>query len=203
MKEENKGKKAKNYDLIHETASGTPRPSLFRNYISYFGLAIVAASVTSFVLLMLIEITSPSENPYTGLITFIAVPSIVMLGLLITVVGLVWERHRRVSMTDAQIAAFPVLDLNDPRRRRALIVFMGISFIFLFMSAFVSYRAFEYTESVTFCGQACHTVMRPEFIAYNASPHAKVKCVECHVGGGPEAYARSKFTGMRQLYGVV
>ena len=45
--------------------------------------------------------------------------------------------------------------------------------------------------------------MRPEFIAYNASPDAKVKCVECHVGGGPEAYARSKFTGMRQLYGVV
>lgn len=70
------------------------------------------------------------------------------------------------------------------------------------MTAFGSYRAFEYTESVTFCGQACHDVMKPEFVAYNASPHAKIRCVECHVGGGADAYVRSKFTGMRQLYGV-
>ena len=45
--------------------------------------------------------------------------------------------------------------------------------------------------------------MKPEFIAYKASPHARVRCVECHVGGGAEAYVRSKFNGMRQLYGVV
>ena len=82
---------------IHETAGGTPRPSLFRNYISYFGLAIVGASVTSFVLLMLIELTTPSENPYTALITFIAVPTIVLVGLFLTGVGLLWERRRRVK----------------------------------------------------------------------------------------------------------
>ena len=80
---------------------------------------------------------------------------------------------------------------------------MGVTFVFLFMSAFVSYRAYEYTESVTFCGQACHSVMNPEFVAYNASPHARVRCVECHVGGGAGAYVNSKFAGMRQLYGIV
>ena len=71
------------------------------------------------------------------------------------------------------------------------------------MSAFGSYRAYEYTESVAFCGQACHSVMNPEFVAYKASPHAKVNCVECHVGGGAGAYVNSKFAGMRQLYGIV
>lgn len=177
-------------------------PSLLRNYLSFIGLAIVAASLTSFTLLLLVGLSS-SDNPYTDLITFIFVPSILVFGLFVVLAGALWERHRRRNKSPDEIAAYPILDLNDPRRRRSLIVFMCLSFVFLFMSAFGSYRAFEYTESVTFCGQACHDVMKPEFIAYNASPHAKVRCVECHVGGGAEAYVRSKFTGMRQLYGVV
>ncbi len=187
---------------IHETSGGTPRPSLFRNIISYFGMAVVAASITSFVLLILIEFTATSENPYTGLILFIAIPTIVVVGLVITAVGLFWERHRRINMTEEQIAAFPVIDLNDPQRRRSLEVFLGVAFIFLFASAFVSYRAFEYTESVTFCGQTCHTPMKPEFTAYLAGAHARVRCVDCHVGGGAGWYVRSKLSGAYQLYSV-
>ena len=39
----------------------------------------------------------------------------------------------------------------------------------------------EYTNSSEFCGTACHT-MPPEYISYLQSPHANVKCVECHIG---------------------
>ena len=39
----------------------------------------------------------------------------------------------------------------------------------------------EYTNSSVFCGTTCHT-MPPEYNAYLASPHANVKCVECHIG---------------------
>ncbi|NOZ71327.1 MAG: hypothetical protein GXP38_05340 [Chloroflexi bacterium] len=41
----------------------------------------------------------------------------------------------------------------------------------------------EYTNSSSFCGTTCHT-MPPEFIAYQQSPHARVNCVECHIGRG-------------------
>jgi hypothetical protein len=112
------------------------------------------------------------------------------------------ERRRRRKNPDSHLAAYPVIDLNDPTRRRNALVFLCLSFIFLFISAFGSYRAFEYTESTAFCGQQCHAVMKPEFVAYNASPHARVKCVECHVGGGAEWYVRSKLNGMHQLYAV-
>ncbi|MGB7208515.1 MAG: NapC/NirT family cytochrome c [Pyrinomonadaceae bacterium] len=195
-------------DVNKETPSEKPPtqkpPSLLRNYVSFAGFAIVAASLTSIVLLILIEVTgSAGDNPYSDLITFILFPSILLFGLFIVLVGALIERRRRRTRSAAEIAAYPILDLNDPRRRRAFLVFLSLSFAFLFMSAFGGYRAYEYTESVTFCGQACHTVMRPEFIAYNASPHARVRCVECHVGGGPDAYVRAKFSGMRQLYGVV
>ena len=197
----------KDQDKIRDKSpSGEPEarrlPSLLRNYISFIGMALTAASLTSFSLLLLIGLGS-SENPYTDLITFIFVPSILVFGLLIILTGALWERRSRRNKSPNEIAAYPILDLNDPRRRRSLIVFICAAFIFLFMTAFGSYRAFEYTESVAFCGLACHSVMKPEYVAYQASPHAKVLCVEGPVGGGAEAYVQSKFTGMRQLYGVV
>jgi len=39
----------------------------------------------------------------------------------------------------------------------------------------------EYTNSSEFCGTQCHT-MPPEYSAYLVSPHARVACVECHIG---------------------
>ncbi len=39
----------------------------------------------------------------------------------------------------------------------------------------------EYTNSTEFCGETCHT-MPPEYIAYQKSPHARVSCVDCHLG---------------------
>ena len=41
----------------------------------------------------------------------------------------------------------------------------------------------EYTNSPEFCGQACHT-MPPEYTSYLTSPHARVDCVDCHIGEG-------------------
>jgi nitrate/TMAO reductase-like tetraheme cytochrome c subunit len=41
----------------------------------------------------------------------------------------------------------------------------------------------EYTNSPEFCGTACHT-MPPEYTSYLTSPHARVDCVECHIGRG-------------------
>ncbi len=41
--------------------------------------------------------------------------------------------------------------------------------------------AWEYTNSPVFCGTTCHT-MPPEYAAYLTSPHARILCVECHIG---------------------
>jgi nitrate/TMAO reductase-like tetraheme cytochrome c subunit/mono/diheme cytochrome c family protein len=43
--------------------------------------------------------------------------------------------------------------------------------------------AWDYTNSPEFCGTACHT-MPPEYTAYLTSPHARVDCVDCHIGRG-------------------
>lgn len=44
-----------------------------------------------------------------------------------------------------------------------------------------SVYGWEYTNSPTFCGTACHT-MPPQDTAYKLSPHVNVTCEECHIG---------------------
>lgn len=178
-------------------------PSLLHNYISLIGFVLVFTSLASIVFLFALEFTNTSDNPYLGVLTYVLLPSVMVFGLFVVLVGVIWERRRRRKLSPEEIAAYPILDLNGPRRRRAFLTFLSCSFIFLMMSAFGSYRAFEYTESVEFCGQLCHSVMNPEFVAYNASPHSKVRCVECHVGSGAQNYLRAKFNGVHQLYGVI
>jgi nitrate/TMAO reductase-like tetraheme cytochrome c subunit len=178
------------------------KPSLFRNYISFVGAAIAIASLACVTLLFFIEITSTKENPYVGILTYIISPSILMVGLFVIVLGMIVERRRRRRAAPSETLAYPKLDLNDPRARRAFLTFLVVTFVFVSASAFGSYRAFEYTESVPFCGQTCHTVMKPEFMAYQAGAHARVRCVDCHVGSGAGWYARSKLSGAYQLYSV-
>ncbi|HEY4723646.1 MAG TPA: NapC/NirT family cytochrome c, partial [Anaerolineae bacterium] len=52
------------------------------------------------------------------------------------------------------------------------------AFVVIFLSGSA---AWEYTNSPQFCGTTCHT-MPPEYSAYQVSPHARILCVECHIG---------------------
>jgi hypothetical protein len=45
--------------------------------------------------------------------------------------------------------------------------------------------------------------MEPEYKTYLSSPHARVACVDCHVGEGATWYIHSKVSGVRQLMAVI
>jgi NapC/NirT cytochrome c family protein len=184
-----------------ETTAPKP-PRLIRNYISFVGAAIAIAALVSTFLLFLIETTSKAENPYLGILTYIIFPAILMFGIGIVILGIVLERRRRRRASPDEVLAYPRLDLNDAHARRAFFVFLSVVFLFISASAFGSYKAYEYSDSVGFCGRTCHEPMKPEYVAYLASPHARVRCVDCHVGPGAEWYVRSKLSGAYQLYSV-
>jgi hypothetical protein len=60
--------------------------------------------------------------------------------------------------------------------------------------------AWEYTNSPPFCGETCHT-MPPEYTAYLISPHARVDCVDCHIGKGFIATRITRKAGdLRHVY---
>ncbi len=139
----------------------TKAPGLYRNYISFIGAAITLASLVSVVLLFLIEITETTENPYLGILTYIILPAALIFGLAVITAGMALERRRRRRTSPDVIAPYPKLDLNDPRARYTFLIFLILTLIFVSASAFGSYRAFEYTESVAFCGETCHTLTLP------------------------------------------
>ncbi len=178
-------------------------PTLFRNYKSFAGAVIVIAAVVSILLLFLIELTQRADNPYLGIVTYVILPAFLIFGLLVILTGMLIERRRRRRSPSSEIPPYPKIDLNESRQRWLAIAILGLSFVFVCASAFGSYRAYEYTESVEFCGKACHSVMKPEFVAFNATSHARIRCVDCHVGHGAESYARSKLSGARQLFALV
>ena len=44
--------------------------------------------------------------------------------------------------------------------------------------------------------------MQPELVTYEHGPHARVACVECHIGPGATWFVKSKLSGTYQLYAV-
>jgi nitrate/TMAO reductase-like tetraheme cytochrome c subunit len=94
------------------------------------------------------------------------------------------------------------VDLSRPRDRKRMAVFILGSLIFLLLSAIGSYHTYHFSESTQFCGQVCHTVMKPELVTYQHGPHARVACVQCHIGPGAEWFVKAKISGTYQLYAV-
>jgi nitrate/TMAO reductase-like tetraheme cytochrome c subunit len=67
------------------------------------------------------------------------------------------------------------------RRPIRWIVAVGTLIVLFLGAVTVSATTWEYTNSPQFCGTTCHT-MPPEYTAYQISPHARVACVDCHLG---------------------
>ena len=111
-----------------------------------------------------------------------------------------WRKLRTVGEIPLK---WPSIDLNENRQLRAAIIFLLGTSLFILLSSVGIYQAYQFTESVTFCGKLCHVVMKPEYTAYQRSPHARVECVECHIGPGVGWYAKSKLSGLYQVYAVL
>jgi nitrate/TMAO reductase-like tetraheme cytochrome c subunit len=177
-------------------------PDIFYNPISIGGAAIASVSLLTIVFLTAVELLQADAPAYIGIISYVVLPVPLILGLVLIPLGAWRERRRLRKGQPASRLSFTV-DLAVPRQRAALTLFAGVTFIVLLFTAYGSYRVFEWTESVPFCGETCHSVMEPEYTAYQNSPHARVKCVECHVGSGAGWYVRSKLSGAYQVYAVV
>ncbi len=177
-------------------------PSVFYNLRSMIGAWISGVSLIAILFLMLVELTSNQENPYSGILTFVIMPIFLLGGLGLIALGAIREHQRRKHDLPPSRQS-PVLDMNIERHRRIATIVAGGSILFLALSSYGAFKAYEYTETNAFCGQICHQVMNPEYTAYQASPHARVKCVECHIGSGAKWFVKSKISGSYQVYSVL
>jgi len=177
-------------------------PQSFYNWTSFIGAVIAIVSLFMIGFLFVISIFFAEGSSYLGLFLWIVLPTFLVLGLIIIPAGMIIQHGKDRKKKIVYEKAWPKVDLNDPRTRNAAVIFGVGSVFFLLLSAVGSYEAFHYTESVKFCGTLCHEVMKPEYVAYQNSSHARVACVECHVGSGADWYVRSKLSGLYQVYAV-
>jgi hypothetical protein len=182
-------------------------PRLWSNWITLLGTVVVTSSGVTILVALTIDLTSKGLNTYAAAILFLVMPGLLLLGLLLIPFGLFIERRRArrsggaPAEADSVQAAFArAMQSEIVRRRVAFVLLMTTLNVLIFSS--VTYRAVTFMDSPKFCGTVCHSVMQPEYDAYNHSPHNRVACVECHIGGGAQALFKAKVNGLRQVWGV-
>jgi nitrate/TMAO reductase-like tetraheme cytochrome c subunit len=189
--------------LFDRFREGWVRPALYfgNNPISLAGGAITTASGVTMIGYWLVELFGRfNDNPYLGIIFFLLLPGLFVLGLLLIPIG-IWVRRRKLRKAGLIPAAYPQIDLNDKIFRHGLDIVLVTTIVNLLVVAMASYRGAAYMDSPQFCGQSCH-VMHPEYTAYKISAHSHVACVECHIGTGAQAYLSAKVNGTKQLLEV-
>lgn len=172
------------------------------NPVSLAGVALAIVSAANIFLFVLIDFISSRPNPYIGILAYMVAPGFLFCGLLLMAVGAWRERRRKPSEQSDEAPQYPRIDLNDAAQRGAVLSFGGFLLAFVLISSAGTYKAYEYSESIQFCGLTCHTVMHPQFTAHQLSAHARVGCVECHVGSGASWFVKSKMSGAHQVIAV-
>lgn len=177
-------------------------PIVFYNPITLAGALLSLLSFVIILFLILVELFSENLNPYLGIITYIVLPTFVILGILFVIFGALKENRRLLSLGQKK-HSLPVIDLNNPKHQVATLIFSVGGLLLLIFSSFGTFKAYEYTDSDQFCGEVCHKVMEPEYTAYKNSPHSRVGCVKCHIGPGANWFVRSKLSGTYQVYSTI
>jgi hypothetical protein len=175
---------------------------LGQNPVTLTGTVIATSTALSTIAFWFYDIFLPGPpHPYVGILVFLILPGFFVLGLLLIPIG-IQLRRRSLRASGNLPVTFPAIDLHLPVVRRAFEYVAVATVLNLLIIGTASYRGVQYMDSTNFCGTTCHTVMEPEYTAYQNSPHAHVACVECHIGPGAPWFVRSKLSGLRQVFAV-
>jgi nitrate/TMAO reductase-like tetraheme cytochrome c subunit len=179
------------------------RPIIYlsHNVTSRLGVVLTSTSALTILLTYAFQLYGYAPNPYAGILIFLILPGLFVAGLILIPLGILrdFRRHRRLGTLPV---SYPNVDFRDRRLRQTALFVAIMTAVNVPIFAVASYRGTVYMDSVQFCGTTCHTVMQPEYTAYLRSPHARVPCVDCHIGPGASWFVRSKLSGTYQVFAV-
>jgi hypothetical protein len=175
---------------------------LIRSPVSIAGMILTTTSAAVFVVVFLSDLFGFHTNPYIGILLFLVLPALFVLGLALIPLGAWLERRRRAAGKSPSAVSWPAIDLNNPAHRARTILIFALTVANIVIVSLAAYRGVEYMDSVAFCGEVCHRPMQPEFVAHQTGPHANVTCVDCHVGAGASSFIQAKLAGTRRVLAV-
>ncbi len=168
------------------------------------GVVLTTSSFVTFLILEFARMIGVFTNTYLGLITYLLFPTLFLIGLIL--IPIAWQQRKKESGKSGR----ELLDLQFSKEETAgsflgSKVFLSIATLSILNILFLvlaSSQMLGFMDEAEFCGTACHSTMNPEWTTYQQSPHAHVKCVECHVGEGVDALIASKLNGMYQMISI-
>jgi NapC/NirT cytochrome c family, N-terminal region len=173
-----------------------------QNGISLAGAVVTTSSAVTLIAFWFYEfVLIGPVHPYIGVLLYLILPVFFLLGLILIPLGMILHRRRLRALNQIP-SIYPRVDLSSPQVQHTFFWVAGLTFVNFVIFGTASYGGVTYMDSVQFCGQTCHTVMQPEFTAYQNSPHSRVACVDCHIGPGAGWFVRSKLSGTRQVFAV-
>lgn len=185
------------------TPGRTPIPrTAMVHPVAAAGSAVSAISAVLLVAVWLAQGVGWLANPYIGLVSFVALPALLVAGLLLIPAG--WWLARRRAARGRPALHWPTLDCGDPRIRGWAVLVIAVSAVSVLLVGVAGVKAVHFMDSPTFCGQVCHTPMEPHFVQWRRGPsHTKVACAACHVAPGAAGFVAAKTRGTAQLWHVL
>ncbi len=170
---------------------------MWRTPWGLLGLVITTASFTLMFIGLVGTLLELIDNPYVGIFIYMILPSTGAIGTGIIFLA-AYLRRREWHKFGVEKTALAV-DLSNPKHRMWVVRFIVLSVITFITLGVIGYEGYHFTDSAYFCGVVCHKVMEPEYTVYKRSSHAKVSCVECHIGSGASWFVKAKLSGLRQV----
>ncbi|MEN8005814.1 MAG: NapC/NirT family cytochrome c [Candidatus Krumholzibacteriota bacterium] len=174
---------------------------IMTNWTGTAGVALATSSFILFLFFELLQIAGILNNSYVGLISYMALPALFILGLVLIPLGW-WQFRRATGRTTSELLTQRFPDDMTKAKRLGSSLMGTISLLTVINILFLGVggaRMLHFMDTPKFCGTACHSVMEPEWVAYQNSPHAHVRCIDCHVGEGAGALVNAKLNGMWQV----
>lgn len=171
------------------------------NWTGTLGVVFTTSAFLLFIFFELLRVAGILTNSYVGLISYMALPALFLLGLILVPLGW-WQFRRATGQSTEELLSkrFPDEMIQTKRLGSSLVGMIALlTVVNVLFIGLGGARMLHFMDEPEFCGTACHQVMEPEWVAYQNSPHAHVRCIDCHVGEGADALINAKLNGLWQV----
>src|SRR5437660_9638647 len=111
-----------------------------QNPISFIGAVLTTSGAVTLIAFWFYDFLLPGPpHPYIGILLFLILPGVFVLGLLLMPIGILLRRHK-LKTQGQLLAIYPAINLREPMVRRGLILVGAATFLNVVIFGTASYR---------------------------------------------------------------